>query len=50
MIPFNKPHMSGKELYYIAEAHLITFLLAMGLLLNGATHGLKLAREVQKFC
>ncbi|WP_374564324.1 dTDP-4-amino-4,6-dideoxygalactose transaminase [Nitrosomonas sp.] len=21
MIPFNKPHMSGKELYYIADAH-----------------------------
>ena len=21
MIPFNKPHMSGKELSYIAEAH-----------------------------
>ncbi|RJQ68730.1 MAG: dTDP-4-amino-4,6-dideoxygalactose transaminase [Desulfobacteraceae bacterium] len=21
MIPFNKPHMTGKELYYIAEAH-----------------------------
>ena len=21
MIPFNKPHMTGRELYYIAQAH-----------------------------
>jgi hypothetical protein len=21
MIPFNKPHMTGKELWYIAQAH-----------------------------
>jgi len=46
-IPFNKPHMVGKELWYIAQAHHKGHLAGAGNSLIAARHGWK-PKRVQK--
>ena len=49
-IPFNKPYMTGKELWYVSQAHANGHLAGDGIFTKSAMRGWNGALDAKKHC